>query len=42
MYLLSNRIKKIENLENKNELEELELGSNKIKIIENLNCFPKL
>ena len=43
MYLASNKLKKIENLDHFAEtIENLELGSNKISVIENLEKLVKL
>ena len=42
IYLLGNKITKIENLENLNDLEEISLSYNQISRIENLKNLPKL
>jgi Leucine-rich repeat (LRR) protein len=42
LYLVSNKISKIENLEQLTQLEMLELGDNKIRKIENLDKLTSL
>jgi Leucine-rich repeat (LRR) protein len=42
LYLVSNKISKIENLERLTQLEMLELGDNKIRRVENLEALTNL